>query len=101
MYSASAFLQSFLMQAGCTPGLRFFSPRWGLKNFQKGGARMESKYLVELKARLNTALHNLEDTVEEAQQNHHAFISQTTSIRRTIRSAIVNLELAEKNKQAT
>ena len=83
--------------------LRFFYwPCGGVCNYlQKGGDRMESKYLVELKARLNTALHNLEDTVEEAQQNHHAFISQTTSIRRTIRSALANLELAEKNKQTS
>ena len=101
MYSAKAFPVSFLMQYGCTPILHFFSLRWGLNILWKGGESMDSKAFSTAKSNLGRALDALEDIVEEAQQNHHVFISQATALRRIIRAAEINLQVAEKNEQST
>ena len=62
---------------------------------------MENKAFSQAKSNLERALNNLEDIVEEAQQDHHEFISQTTALRRTIRAVEVNLQVAERNEQAS
>jgi len=62
---------------------------------------MENKSLVTARGRLDVALNELEDIVEEAQQNHHAFISQTTNLRRILKAIYANITIAEHREQST
>ena len=60
---------------------------------------MENKAYSQAKSNLNSALDELEDIVEEAQLDHHIFLTKTTQIRRTLNAAKINLEVAEKSFQ--
>ena len=79
----------------------FFQPAVGPEKYTERRRGMDKKYLDTVKSRLDKALDDLEDIVEAAQQNHHDFISQSTGLRRTIKSTQISLQLAEKSDQTT
>ena len=60
---------------------------------------MGKEALAKAKSHISTALDELEDIVNEAQETHHIFISQTTGLRRTLKAIEVNLQVAERNEQ--
>jgi len=60
---------------------------------------MDKKALKEARFHLDTALFSFEDMIDEMQQNYHALISETTSLRRTLRAVHANLEAVEKSQQ--
>jgi len=60
---------------------------------------MDKQAFKEARLFLDTALFSFEDMVDEMQQNYHALISETTSLRRTLRAVHANLEAVEKSQQ--
>ena len=62
---------------------------------------MENNPFATIKNRLETTQDEIDDIIDEAQQNHHAFISQITSLKRTIRSMQAHIRLNEPSQRSS
>ena len=60
---------------------------------------MDKKAFTDAQEQLDSAQFSLENMIDEMQENYHNIVSDTASLRRTLRAVQANLKTVEKSQQ--